>query len=161
LRPLWLFLGLSGINQQSPSCPGACPPGSLRLVLHLTAPCGSPTRPRSCGLVGATALGSGHAPAPPYAAGGRGARRPALTSPHRALLLPVCRIPCLGSVLHARTRVHQSLAKARGPIVCISLSRRPSAVPTALQGILPQALKAVPQSSLQPSPRAVLAAQAA
>jgi hypothetical protein len=38
---------------------------------------------------------------------------------------------------------------------------RPSAAPTALQEILPQALTAVPQSSLQPSPRAVPAAQAA
>jgi hypothetical protein len=51
--------------RSTPSCPGACPPGSLRLVLRLTAPGGSPTRPRACGLVGATALGSGHAPAAP------------------------------------------------------------------------------------------------
>jgi hypothetical protein len=34
-------------------CASACPPGSLRLVLRLTAPGGSPTRPRSCRLVGA------------------------------------------------------------------------------------------------------------
>ena len=77
---------------------------------------------------------------------------PASAYPHRALLLPVCRIPCLGSVLHARTRVHQSLARARCLIVCISLSRRSSAAPTALQEILPQALTAVLQSSLQQSP---------
>ena len=35
------------------------------LVLRLTTPGGSPTRPRSCGLMGVTALGSGHAPAVP------------------------------------------------------------------------------------------------
>ena len=86
---------------------------------------------------------------------------PASAYPHRALLLPVCRIPYLDSVLHARTRVHQSPAHARCLIVCISLSRRPSAAPTALQEILPQALKAVPQSSLQQSPRAVPAVPAA
>src|SRR5262245_52193656 len=92
---------------------------------------------------------------PPHAAGGRGGMTILRQrSPNRALLLPACRIPCLGSVLHARTRVPQSLANARCPIVCISLSRRPSAAPTVLQEILPQALKAVPQSSLQPSPRA-------
>ena len=53
--------------------------------------------------------------------------------PQRVPRLPVCRIPCLGSVLHARTRVHQSLARARCPIVCTRLSRRPSAAPPALQ----------------------------
>ena len=52
-------------RRATPSCSGACPPGSLRLVLRLTAPGGSPTRPQSCGLVGATALGSGHAPVAP------------------------------------------------------------------------------------------------
>jgi hypothetical protein len=34
--------------------------------------------------------------------------RPASASPQRALLLPVCRRPGRGSVLHACTRVHQS-----------------------------------------------------
>ena len=40
----------------TPHCSGACPPGSLCLVLRLTAPGGSPTRPRSRRLVGASSL---------------------------------------------------------------------------------------------------------
>ena len=56
--------------------------------------------------------------------------------------LLVCRTPYLGSVLHARMRVHQSLARARCPIVCTSLSRRPSAAPPALQELLDQPLQA-------------------
>jgi hypothetical protein len=33
-------------SRPAPDCSGACPPGSLRLVLRLTAPCASPTRLR-------------------------------------------------------------------------------------------------------------------
>src|SRR5262249_51100845 len=73
----------------TPSCPGACPPGSLRLVLRLTAPGGAPTRPRSCRLVGATALGSGHAPVAPTLPVGEEADYLRSAYPHRALLLPV------------------------------------------------------------------------
>src|SRR5262245_7350942 len=47
---------------------------------------------------------------PPQALGVGSHGRPASASLQRAPLLPVCRIPCLGSVLHARTRLHQSLA---------------------------------------------------
>jgi hypothetical protein len=39
-------------------------------------------------------------------------------------------------VLHAHTRVHPSLARARCPIVCPRLSRRPSVAPPALQARL-------------------------
>jgi hypothetical protein len=56
--------------------------------------------------------------------------------------LLVCRTPYLGSVLHARMRVHQSLAHARCPIVCTSLSHRPSAAPPALQELLDHPLQA-------------------
>src|SRR5262245_66089467 len=34
-------------------------------------------------------------------------------APQRVSLLLVCRTPCLGSMLHARTRVQQSLVRAR------------------------------------------------
>jgi hypothetical protein len=57
--------------------------------------------------------------------------------------LLVCRTPYLGSVLHARMRVHQSLAHARCPIVCTSLSHHPSAAPPALQELLYQSLQAL------------------
>jgi hypothetical protein len=55
--------------------------------------------------------------------------------------LRVCRIPSLGSVLHARMRVHPSLARARCLIVCTNLSRRPPAAPPALQALLYQSLQ--------------------
>jgi hypothetical protein len=62
--------------------------------------------------------------------------------------LLVCRIPCLGSVLHARTRVHPSFAARQCPA-------GPSAAPPALQEFLYQALhvaliafESVPPSSL-------------
>jgi hypothetical protein len=80
--------------------------------------------------------------------------------PQRVSRLLVCRTPCLGSVLHARTRVNQSLVRARCPIVCTSLSRHPSAALTALQELLHQSLQAaliafeaVPPSSLAAPPR--------
>jgi len=77
--------------------------------------------------------------------------RPASASPQRAPLWPVCRIPCRGSVLHARTRVHPSLARARCPIVCTRLSRRPSAAPPASQELCMRLLKQF-SSRLQLSP---------
>src|SRR4030095_9372369 len=64
-------------------------------------------------------------------------------APQRVSRLLVCHTPCLGSVLHARTRVHQSLVRARCPIVCTRLSRRPSAALTALQELLYQSLQAL------------------
>jgi hypothetical protein len=45
------------------------------------------------------------------------------------------------STLHARTRVHASLTRARCPIVCAHLSRRPSAAPPGLQALLYQSLQ--------------------
>ena len=64
---------------------------------------------------------------------------PASASPQRALLLPVCRRPCRSSSRDARTRVPQFLARARCPIVCPRLSRRPFAAPPALQELLHEA----------------------
>ena len=40
-------------GRPAPDCPSACQPNSLRLVLGLTAPGGSPTRPQLRRLVGA------------------------------------------------------------------------------------------------------------
>jgi hypothetical protein len=68
--------------------------------------------------------------------------------------LLVCRTLYLGSVLHARMRVHQSLAHARCPIVCTSLSHRPSAAPPALQAaVLPEQPQPPASSAQQPQPR--------
>jgi len=87
--------------------------------------------------------------------------------PQRVPLLLACRTPCLGSVLHAHTRVNQSLARARCPIVCTSLSHHPSAALTALQELLHQSLKAALiallkqlSSRLKQSPLAASAAPA-
>ena len=58
-----------------------------------------------------------HLPAPGTWLGRHG--RPASASPLRAPRRPVCHVPCLGRVLHARTRLNEALAMtARCPIVC-------------------------------------------
>src|SRR5262249_37924386 len=125
-------------RRSTPYRTGACPPGSLRLVLRLTVP-GMSQPP-----LGSLARGCHTAFVWSWACGPRSHRRwvvradsPASYSyPQGVPRLLVCRTPCLGSVLHARTRVHQSLARARCPIVCTSLSHRPPAAPTALQELL-------------------------
>ena len=71
-------------NRSTPDCSGAGPPARLCLVLCLTVSGGAPTRPRS------PRLGN--------------ARRPRLRLPLQSPLIP----PRVGSVLHARPRVHQS-----------------------------------------------------
>src|SRR5262245_4657796 len=119
-------------RKSTPSCPGACPPGSLRLILRLTAPGGHRLVPDHAGSWVPQRSGLAIRLRPSMRPVGKEACPPASAYPHRALLLPVCRIPYLDSVLHARTPVHQSPAHARCLIVCISLSRRPSAAPTAV-----------------------------
>jgi hypothetical protein len=104
-------------SRPTPDGSGACPPGSLRLVLCLTVSGGAPTRPRS------RRLGS--------------ARSPRLLLRLQSPPTP----PMVGSVLHARTQVHQSLTHARCPSGCTRLSRHPSAALTALQELLHQSLK--------------------
>jgi hypothetical protein len=116
-------------SRPTPDCSGACPSGSLLLVLCLTVSGGSPTCPRS------RRLGS--------------ARSPRLILRLQSPPTP----PIVGSVLHARTRVHQSLTRARCPSGCTRLSRRPSAALTALQELLHQSLKQR-SSRLKPAPLA-------
>ena len=78
----------------------------------------------------------------------------ACSHPQGVPRLLVCRTPYLGSVLHARMRVHQSLAHARCPIVCTSLSHRPSAAPPALQAaVLPEQPQPPASSAQQPQAR--------
>ena len=59
---------------------------------------------------------------------------------------PYAVTPRHGSVRHACTHVHPSLARARCPIVCTRLSRRPSSAPPALQAFLYQSLQRLNQS---------------
>jgi hypothetical protein len=107
--------------RSTPSCPGACPPGSLRLVLRLTAPGGSPTRPRACGLVGATALGSGHAPAAPpplrsaYSAAGDFASGSYSRPPEKFAAVPPSSPSSAGCPSPATRPVR---ALRRGPVAC-------------------------------------------
>jgi len=77
--------------------------------------------------------------------------------PQRVPRLPWCSTPRLRSVLHAHTRVHPSLARARYPIVCIRLSRRASAAPPALPALLYQSLQ-LASPAAAPAPTAALIA---
>ena len=77
------------------------------MVHRLTAPGGSLTRPRQ--------LSSGPAPAIPPLLLGRHGHPTSCPPPQRVPRLPVCRPPRHGSVRHARTRVHPSLAARQCP----------------------------------------------
>ena len=131
-------------RRSTPSCPGACPPGSLRLVLRLTAPGGSPTRPRSCGLVGATALGSGHAPAAPPT---RPVGEEAYHLRQRIPVAPCC-CPCAASLALAASctpaRVCTSLSLMLAVPSCASVSA--AAPPQRLQRCKRLCLRLLKQS---------------
>jgi hypothetical protein len=77
--------------------------------------------------------------------GGEGRLSGVLRAPPARPAAPVVQQPlafAACSTLHARTRVHASLTRARRPIVCTHLSRRPSAAPPGLQALLYQSLQA-------------------
>jgi hypothetical protein len=76
--------------------------------------------------------------------GGEGRLSGVLRAPPARPAAPVVQQPlafAACSTLHARTRVHASLTRARRPIVCTHLSRRPSAAPPGLQALLYQSLQ--------------------
>jgi hypothetical protein len=76
--------------------------------------------------------------------GGEGRLSCVLRAPPARPAAPVVQQPlafAACSTLHARTHVHASLTRARCPIVCTHLSRRPSAAPPGLQALLYQSLQ--------------------
>ena len=111
------------------------------MVLCLTVSGGSLTRPRQ--------PSSGPEPEALLAlsVGGEGRLSCVLRAPPARPAAPVVQQPlafAACSTLHARTRVHASLTRARCPIVCTHLSRRPSAAPPGLQALLYQSLQQSP-----------------
>jgi hypothetical protein len=97
-------------------CTNPCPPGSLRVVLHLTAPGVEWPHLRRSAVEGPCSrrLAFALRVPPPALSVGRH-DHPASASPQCTPLLPVCRTPCLGSVLPARgapPRVPERLKQA-------------------------------------------------
>jgi hypothetical protein len=108
------------------------------VVLCLTVSGGSLTRPRQ--------PSSGPEPEALLAlsVGGEGRLSGVLRALPARPAAPVVQQPlaCAAcSTLHARTRGHAALTRARCPIVCTHLSRRPSAAPPGLQALLYQSLQ--------------------
>ena len=100
-------------------CPGPCPPGSLRLVLGLTAPRVSPTRLRPLPWAGTTPP----SPAPPAVSlhtargwGGMAVRRQRLPSAPRGCPWATS-LACAMSSMLARVCTRLSLHNTRCPIV--------------------------------------------